>query len=192
MSPECFGIQGFFVFLHRGYAFRLLADANRAPSKGREAEGDIIKKVEIKQKEKYVAKRFVDLGGRGARPLGRRPTHRGGGGRGRAAPRAPDSHRTDHCRPGHLHARALRQRRLRPQGHPRPGRGQRRGKQYLQRPAHRWRGRPRGSYDDPALHGLQGRALRPRGLGRPTHDVSERLGHHRAAEQGLPFKGGDL
>ena len=47
MSPECFGIQGFFVFLHRGYAFRLLADANLAPSKGREAEGDIIKKVEI-------------------------------------------------------------------------------------------------------------------------------------------------
>ena len=47
MSPECFGIQGFFVFLHRGYAFRLLADANLAPSTGREAEGDIIKKVEI-------------------------------------------------------------------------------------------------------------------------------------------------
>ena len=77
MSPECFGIQGFFVFLHRRYAFCLLADANLAPSKGREAEGDIIKKVEIKQKEKYVAKRFVDRGGRGARPLGRRPTHRG-------------------------------------------------------------------------------------------------------------------
>ena len=71
MSPECFGIQGFFVFLHRGYAFRLLADANLAPSKNREAEGDIIKKVEIKQKEKYVAKCFVDRGGRGARPLGR-------------------------------------------------------------------------------------------------------------------------
>lgn len=54
MSPECFGIQGFFVFLHRGYAFRLLADANLAPSKGREAGGDIIKKVEIKQKEKLL------------------------------------------------------------------------------------------------------------------------------------------
>ena len=38
---------------------------------------NIIKKVEIKQKEKYVAKRFVDRGGRGARPLGRRPARRG-------------------------------------------------------------------------------------------------------------------
>ena len=47
MSPECFGIQGFFVFLHRGYAFCLLAHANLVPSKDREAGGDIIKKVEI-------------------------------------------------------------------------------------------------------------------------------------------------
>ena len=66
-----FDTPSFFVFLHRGYAFCLLVDANLAPSKDREAGGDIIKKVEIKQKEKYVAKRFVDLGGRGARPLGR-------------------------------------------------------------------------------------------------------------------------
>lgn len=137
-----------------------------------------LKKSRNKTERKYVAKRFVDRGGRSARPLGRRPTHRGGSGRGRAAPRAPDSHRTDHCRPGHLHARALRQRRLRPQGHSRPGRGQCRGKQYLQRPAHRRRGRPRGPYDDPAVHGLQGCALRPRGLRHPAHDVSERLGHH--------------